>query len=103
MLASVKHAAGEAARKVTLVGVALVCLTAAAGFLTSAAWIALTDAHGAVVAGSVIGAAYTAIGIVLLLIAKSDAASRPVAAPPPPPPLTQAFMTGLLAGMQRKA
>lgn len=98
MIDSVKTAVREAARKVTLVSAACVCLAVAAGFLTAAGWIWLSDSYGGAIAGAVIGAVYALVGVVLLLLGSRKPPPKPVA----PPPLTQAFMTGLLAGMQRR-
>lgn len=88
----------------------LVCFFVGASFLTHAAWLILSAAHGPVIAAQVIGGAYLLVGAIFFLIAARPGAeedTRSAAAAQPQPsqqqaePLAavvQAFMTGLDAG-----
>ncbi|MEO1563432.1 MAG: phage holin family protein [Pseudomonadota bacterium] len=108
MLTGIKQSAASAARKAGLFTGGLLCMAVGAGFLTVAAWILLTLAHGAMIAALVIGAAYFGLGLVLLGIAATRASSHSEAAPAvarphaqqtiDAPPLMQAFLHGLQAG-----
>ncbi|APZ53836.1 Putative Holin-X, holin superfamily III [Salipiger abyssi] len=74
------------------------CLLVAAVFLTLAAWMALSAAHGAQIAALVIGGVYLLLGAILIA---STGRRRPVAPPPPPASvgsLAEAFLAGRAAG-----
>jgi len=84
------------------------CLLVGAGFLTVAAWIALSLAAGAAVASLVIGLAYAGLGAVVIAAAlyrpERDQAAEPPRTPDPVPgpgmaDLIGAFARGMDAGM----
>ena len=71
-----RDAARTAARKAAFGGAAGLCLLAGAGFLLSAAWIALAAAKGALFASLMVGMALVGLGLVLLAAAMARPASR---------------------------
>lgn len=72
-----RSATRHAARKIGLGIAAGLCLVTGAGFLLSAAWIALAAAKGALFASLVIGLGSTGLGLILVAVA----AARPERAP----------------------
>ncbi len=67
--AQVRHSVRGAARKAGLGAAAALCLIVAAGFLLSAAWIAIAAAQGTLFASLMIGLGIGAVGLVLLAVA----------------------------------
>ncbi|MCR9127167.1 MAG: phage holin family protein [Rhodobacteraceae bacterium] len=112
MLAQLKTEAARTARRAGLAGGGLLCVGAGAAFLTGAAWLLLDQLAGALVAATVIGAAYLGAGLILIGLASvrtapsthpHEARNRPPeprsgTTPPDAPPLMQAFLFGLQAG-----
>lgn len=64
-----RRAARDAARKAGFGLAAGLCILAGAGFLLSAAWLALAAAKGAIFASLMIGLALAGLGLVLLAVA----------------------------------
>lgn len=70
----------RAARQAVLVTAAVIVLLIGAGFLISAAWIALAEARGAVFASLVLGFCLVGLGLVILLLSR-DRPRGPVSQP----------------------
>jgi uncharacterized membrane protein YedE/YeeE len=93
--------ADHAARRLFLGVLAAGLVLAGLGLLTTALWLALAEARGAVFAGVVCGGALLVLGLLVLL---AGHALRPRAQLPPPAPdvsateLVAAFLNGLQAG-----
>nr|WP_253913457.1 hypothetical protein [Pseudoruegeria sp. HB172150] len=94
----------ELARRSALGLVGVLLLLVALGFLTAAGWIALEQAHDALVATLVVAAVYAGLGLILLAMAAVKRAPPPPPAPPPTPAsavttILAAFMQGFGAGI----
>lgn len=72
-----RQMARDAARKAAFGSAAGLCLLVGAGFLLSAAWIALAAANGALFASLVIGLALAGLGLVLLAVAMAGPRRKP--------------------------
>ncbi len=93
------------ARAASRMGLAAIFLAVGAGFLTAALYIALAAAQGTTVALLVIGGGYTAIGMGLVLWARSVAPTprgEPAAGDIPVAAMIEAFAVGMAAGRQAR-
>lgn len=99
-----------AARRAALGTVGLIMLIVGLGFLTLAGWLALSAATDPLMAALIIGAAYTGVGLLVLLVASMrryrvpSRGSTAAAAHASPngdmlPAAIQAFIVGLTAGI----
>ena len=104
MLRALKHSAVAAGRSLGLSLAGALCLGVGAGFLTVSAWLVLSLAYGAPMAGLILGAAYCGLGLILMALAgrRAPARNAPHRAardiPADAPPLMQAFLHGMQAG-----
>ncbi|WP_375691462.1 hypothetical protein [Pseudooceanicola sp. LIPI14-2-Ac024] len=114
MFGNVIYSAKVTAQKAAISMGGVILLLIGLAFLTSAAWIALSEARSTLFAATVIGCAYFGLGLILLAVASMR---RPV--PPPAPAavaadpasqvtltlgtLTGAFVQGLGAGIAARS
>lgn len=100
-----------AARRAGRIVAGAFCALVGVGFLTAALWLALADAWGGLVASLVVGVAFAAIGLFLVLrpprVGRVPPAAAPVAAAAPAamhpvPALLDAFALGMEAGARSR-
>ncbi|WP_108485198.1 phage holin family protein [Oceaniglobus ichthyenteri] len=93
--------AKDAARRTAFGAAGFLCLVVGLGFLSSALWLAIAVANGAMMASLILGLLYVGGGLILIAVASR----RPRRYAPPPSPkavkqadLITAFMNGVNAG-----
>lgn len=114
LMSNLKLRARLAARRAGFSAAGAVLVVIGLGFLTAAAWTALSEARDALFASLVLGAAYLGIGLVFLGLARRHVSDVAVARPQPvatgptfrtylTAALLEAFLAGLAAGAVRRA
>lgn len=114
MFGSLKYAAKQAAKKAgfSVVGGGLFLIGMA--FLTSAAWIYLSDIRSSLFAALVIGGVYCGLGLIVIAVGMRERPvpdANPTATEPPVPPstadlvaaLVQGLSAGIAAGVAKRA
>lgn len=107
MIGQIEHKLRRTAQKTAIGAVGSILILVGVGFLTAAAWMGLSLIADSLVAASVIGGAYTGVGLIVLGV--SSARSKREAYVPPQKRevhgaealtgLAGAFMEGMSAGM----
>ncbi|MDF0600841.1 hypothetical protein P1J78_08870 [Psychromarinibacter sp. C21-152] len=97
--ANLAYAARRAALRSSLGLVGALCLCVGLGFLTVAAWIALTVAADALTAALVIGGAYAGLGLIVLVISRLARPRPPAPAAPAAAPAAQPALAPALVGV----
>ncbi|WP_224825073.1 hypothetical protein [Cognatishimia sp. MH4019] len=107
MLSAIENAFARAGRRAALGICASILIAVGIGFLTTAGWIVLEVAFGALQAALIIAAIYSGVGLVIIgvLMSSGDSEQTPkpettetAAKAVTAPPLVEAFLYGLQAG-----